>query len=128
MKIVNALCSFILYDFVFIVVSLIPVSSCHFIQQDVIFPHFPAVCVLFLPHQDNSAQCDLSAQRAQHLLTSQRGCIRHVSQVEGQQRQRQGVRRDYQVLLLSEVIDNIECCTETLLHVIVLKKWPTGSR
>lgn len=52
--------------------------------SDTVVCSFP-VCVLScLRHQDNPAQCDLPSQRAQHLLPSQRGCISHVPQMEGQ--------------------------------------------
>lgn len=47
--------------------------------------------------QDHPAQCHLSAERTKHIFSSQRGRIRHVPQVEGQQGQRQRIHRDHKV-------------------------------
>lgn len=52
--------------------------------------------LLRLP-QDHPAERHLPAERTQHLFSGQRGRVRHVPQVEGQQGQGQRVHRDYQV-------------------------------
>lgn len=89
----------------------VPHSQCLLSRLTSIFPFLPRVplcpcpppvllaCILISLHssQDHPAQCDLSAERAQHLLPSQRGRLRHVPQVEGQQGQGPRIRGDHQV-------------------------------
>ena len=76
---------------------IFPFSSPSVFLSSILISLFTCLCLVTSPLQDHPAQRHLPPERAQHLLPGQRGRVRHVPQVEGQQGQGQRVHRDHQV-------------------------------